>query len=152
MHRLVQLQTEYYDNEGYLFNGPGALTEAMQRLCNSSALESHQHPVNKTRDINTSRRRTCSSDVQFVSKKEFHPIGNSFIGFLFKTKSSLSAYDQAVYSIFLDRIQSFSHGVHFYDSFTHNLSVDLTPNSTQMFAYLAAQHCPITLSSAHQFT
>jgi len=156
-HRLIdlilELQSEYYDAEGYTFNGPGALSEAMDRLCNSSRNRTNKN--NKVTTTKAKKGKTCSSDVQFVSKKYFHPISDDFIvDFLFrKKKATLNDYDRALFAIFFNRIQGQrSYGLHFHDDTLYRYeSVDLDPNSTQTFAILAAQNFPQTLKSARQF-
>ena len=130
-HRLIDLiiekQAEEYVPDDYTFNGPQALTAAILQLCN-----------NKTSSPN------CSGLIGFLPHHHFYPIGTAFCHTIFVRD------DKQVIPEFNTNLER-SHGLHFYNSITHNMTVDLAPNSVQMFARLAARHCPITLQFGHQF-
>ena len=136
-HPLIDLmmnqQAQEYLPDEFTFHGPQALTSAVLQLCNNqTAVE-------------------CARKIRILRYHNFSPIGSAFCQVLFQRRSNINTSndEQRLQSEFLEKVKR-SHGLHFYNSLTRNDSVDLTPNSTQMFARLAAQNCPLTFNFAHQ--
>ena len=132
-HPLVELTLEHqakeYLPDSYTFNGPEALSSALIKLCNE-----------------TVTALDCAKEIRIMKHHHFFPIGTAFCQFIFQRQPLSTLDEQFVF----ERIQ-ISHGFHFHNSLTRNNSVDFTPNSTQVFARLAAQNCPLTFSLGHQF-
>ena len=132
-HRLIekslQLQAEEYNANDFVYNGPEALSLAMENLCNF------------TRGDWSSN--TCT-DVHLLPHYYFFPSGD-LRGHGFYQKADLVP-------TFMKQIKKVSYGVHTFNSMTHHLTFDTSPNSSQVFALLAVEHCPISFSKCHLFS
>jgi hypothetical protein len=132
-HRVIekslQLQAEEYDASDFVYNGPEALSLAMEQLCNF------------TRGDWLSN--TCS-DVHLLPHYYFFPNGD--------LRGHGFYQNESVVQRFMKQIREVSYGVHTFNSMTHHLTIDTSPNSTQVFALLAVEHCPISFSKFHLFS
>ena len=131
-HRLidaiVKKQNEGYDRDDYAFNGPGALTKVMADVC-------------------FKENKNVCTDVHLLLPHYFHPAGttsddnkNVLLHDIFQRT------DEPGVAQFLRQIRATSYGVHFHNFYSKHSPIDTTPNSTQVFAILAAEHCPLTFA------
>ena len=156
-HPLVDLtlqqQAEEYLPESYTFNGPEALSLAVMKLCNLTDDDSYNDAADERQQHDgVASQQQCIADggIRFLHSRHFFPVSSAYCQTFFQP--AVTRHQQLVVSDYIDKIEhQGSYGVHFYNSLTRNESVDLTPNSAQMFARLAARHCPVTLSFGHQF-
>ena len=145
-HRLIDAiikeQSDEYDPDDYVYNGPGAMSMAMTKLCNYSRghLESN-----------------ICRDVALLPHFLFHPIGgqSGHVYFMHRRGEHIG-----LVSTFIERMERLSYGAHIQNFMTRDLVVD-TPspsssssddnNLTQVFGILAASHCPLTFAHRFQF-
>jgi hypothetical protein len=140
---ILQEQAEEYEANEYIYNGPEALTGALYRLkCNDSSTSSHhQSSINIT--SSTAAVNSCGG-VHLLPHHVFHPVPSIACQVFFQYTDDwedLTGYIQQI-----DQ----SHAAHFYNSVTHRLPIDFSVNSTQLFAILAARHCPLSLNLFRQ--
>ena len=159
-HRLIdailEQQSADYDPEGYTFNGPGALDAAVMQLCsNATATTTSPHEKRKKAKKKNEEGRSSGDDselhmcageeILILPHHFFHPIGNAFAQILFEEQKR-SKDNLLLVSEFAAKIVA-SYGLHFYNSLTRNESIPLGSDATkssQIFARLAARHCPLS--------
>jgi hypothetical protein len=128
-HRLISQLIQYlaaeYDPEDYYLHGPTALTHVYIRMCSNG----------------TGRMKKKSSmcpDVSLLSYKHFCPIGPPFWHLYFEDASQQS----------LSMIRS-SYGIHLWNFLSSNEPIRM--GTRQLYAILAAEHCPFTANRFEQF-
>ena len=132
-HRLIgaiiDLLVEEYDPDEYIFHGPQVVSLAVSRICNLSFNNSNS---------------SCP-DLRILNHRYFYPIGNAFWGqFFFEN-------DEAEKRRILKRIRS-GYGFHTWNNLSKNTPIDTSEDSTQVYAILAAEHCPFTWKLRKQFS
>jgi hypothetical protein len=131
-HRLIKELIQYlaaeYDPEDYYLHGPTALTNVYIRLCSS----------NNGTAGRIKRKSSVCPDVSLLSYKHFCPIGPPFWHLYFEEASRQS----------LSMINS-SYGVHLWNFLSSNEPIRM--GTRQLYAILAAEHCPITANRFNQF-
>ena len=162
-HRLIdailEQQSSDYDPDGYTFNGPGALDAAVMQLCgDKNATTSHENKEKKKKKkkAGEEKRKTTSigelhicagEEILILPHLVFHPIGNAFSQILFEEQKTSKDNNNnlLLVSDFAEKIVA-SYGLHFYNSLSRNESVPLNgaSGSNQIFARLAAKHCPLS--------
>ena len=132
-HRLIdeilRLQAQEYDPSDYTYNGPGAMTLAMENLCNVTL-----------GDWSSNR---CK-DVRLLPNYYFYPNGN-MSGRIYFMSTNKRLHK------FMELIRTFSYGAHCANFVNRDMPIDISPNSTQVIVLLAAEHCPISFSKRLQF-
>ena len=134
-HRLIgliqMLQAEEYRPFDFEHNGQGAMTEALADLCH----------------LKSGKFNISCTDVHLLLPHYFHPAGttsddnkNVLLHDIFQRT------DEPGVAQFLRQIRATSYGVHFHNFYSKHSPIDTTPNSTQVFAILAAEHCPLTFA------
>lgn len=123
---LIKLLSEEYDPEAYVYHGPDAIAEVMNRVCHLVA--------------GTPKSNECQ-DVRLLSHRYFHPVPAMFSHMLFQNNMS------DVESMFGMK-ESF--GLHLWNSVSLRESINVN-NQNQVVAVLARQHCPLTVSRAADF-
>ena len=125
---LLKLLAEEYDPEAYVYHGPDAIAEIMNRICGLVAGKPKSNQCN---------------DVQLLSHRYFHPVAAMFSHMLFKNDGNMTDINT------LFEIKE-SFGLHLWNSISlhHQIDVD---NKNQIIALLAREHCPLTVSRAADF-
>ena len=135
-HRLIDAiikkQSEDYDRDDYVYNGPVVFTLAMDDLCFKGD------------------KNVCT-DVHLIIPPYFHPesttpddIKETLVQDMFRRT------DEPGVAQFLRQIRATSYGVHFHNFYSKHSTIDVAPNSSKVFAVLAAEHCPFTFAAAQQ--
>ena len=131
-HQLIEailnLLNADYDPEEYTFHGPQVVSLAVSQVCN----------------LSFSHKSKACPNVRMLPHRFFYPIGNAFWGQFFEDSQSTSGQN------ILQRI-SVGYGFHIWNNLSNKKVIDISDNSTQVFAVLASKHCPITWSLRHQF-
>jgi len=128
--QILQVQAHEYDASDYTFCGPEAMTTVMSNVCNF------------TRGDWTSN--SCT-DVYLLPHYYFFPIKDQtgYIYFFpYKAKRVLN---------FVKQMKEISYGAHLHNFVTGSLSIDTRSNSTQVYALMAAEHCPVSFANSQQF-
>jgi hypothetical protein len=94
-HRLVsailQVQLEDYDPNGYIYNGPQAITEALRRICDDRTINNK-----KTKDDAVSADAKVTTiqcpDVQILTSRFFFPVGSPFWYLYFEDANTFKMY------------------------------------------------------------
>lgn len=125
---LIQLLSEEYDPEAYVYHGPDAIAEIMNRICKLVA--------------GNPKSNKCDN-VRLLSHHHFHPVPAMFSHMLFQSNGNLSDVET------LFHIKE-SFGLHLWNSISlrEPMNVD---NPNQIVAIIARQHCPLTVSRAADF-
>ena len=131
-HQLIEailnLLNADYDPDEYIFHGPQVVSLAVRQVCN----------------LSFSHKSKACPNVRMLPHRFFYPIGNAFWGQFFEDSQSTSGQN------ILQRI-SVGYGFHIWNNLSNKKVIDISDNSTQVFAVLASKHCPITWSLRHQF-
>ena len=133
---VIEAQAKEYDPDDYMYNGPGAMTQAVADLCHL-----------KSGNFNIS----CT-DLHLLLPHYFHPEGttsennnNILVHDIFQRT------DEPGVAKFLHQIRATSYGVHFHNFYSKSSTIDTaTANSTQVFAILASENCPLTFAAGQQ--
>jgi hypothetical protein len=125
---LIRLLAEEYDPEAYVYHGPDAIAEIMNRVCGLVAGNPKSNECN---------------NVRLLSHRYFHPVAAMFSHMLFQIDGNMSDVET------LFEIKE-SFGLHLWNSISlhHPINVD---NKNQIVAILAREHCPLTVSRAADF-
>lgn len=125
---LIRLLAEEYDPEAYVYHGPDAIAEMMNRVCGLVAGNPKSNECN---------------NVRLLSHRYFHPVAAMFSHMLFQNDGNMSDVET------LFEIKE-SFGLHLWNSISlhHPINVD---NKNQIVAILAREHCPLTVSRAADF-
>ena len=126
INELIQHLAAEYDPEDYYLHGPTALTNVYLRLCSSNGTGG------------TKKKSSMCPDVSLLSYKHFCPIGPPFWHLYFENASDQS----------LSMINS-SYGVHLWNFLSSNEPIRM--GTRQLYAILAAKHCPVTAKRFDQF-
>ncbi|XP_057368182.1 lactosylceramide 4-alpha-galactosyltransferase-like isoform X2 [Daphnia carinata] len=125
---LIQLLSEEYDPEAYVYHGPDAIAEIMNRVCNLVAGNPKSNECN---------------NVRLLSHRHFHPVPAMFSHMLFQSNGNLSDVE-ALFQI------KDSFGLHLWNSISLREPINVD-NPNQIVAILARRHCPLTVSRAADF-
>ena len=129
-HRLISeiidLMAQEYDPDEYTFHGPQVMSLALSRSCN----------------MTFSHRSSCP-DVRMLPHSYFYPIGNAFWSQYFEQEEEAK--------IILEQFRS-CHGFHAWNNLSKNRTIDVSDNSTQVYAVLASENCPVTWNLRRQFS
>ena len=124
---IIRLIAKEYDPEAYVYHGPDAISEVMNRVCGLLA---------------RSPRSNQCADVHLLSDSFFYPVPSIFAHLLFQDKGNKSDKET------LTQINR-SFGLHLWHSLSHLQPLQI--NSNQIVAVVARQNCPLTVARAADF-
>ena len=120
--KVMKLQE--YEPDDYIFNGPRVVSKAWNQFCNNKS------------------SKKCPDGVRLLSHRFFNPVPNWLCNQYFEPATPL----------LLDKIKA-SYGFHLWNSVSKKFTIDVTTdNSSQVYAILASEHCPITWTFRKQFS
>ncbi len=127
--KLVRLLSKEYDPDSYIYNGPDAVTEVVNRVCGlvSDNLNSNQ----------------CS-DIRILQDNLFYPVPSIISNILFQ--KNVNEKDLHI----LNNINK-SYALHLWNSLSR-MQEPLDIYSNQIVAILARENCPQTVARARDFS
>lgn len=126
---IIGLIFKEYDPDAYVYHGPDAISEIMNRVCGLLA--------------GMPKSNQCG-DVQILSDQFFYPIPSIFSHILFEDNQNGTENET------LSKIKNTSFGVHLWHSLSR-LHKPLRLHSNQILAVLARENCPLTVGRANDF-
>ena len=124
---IIRLIAKEYDPEAYVYHGPDAISEIMNRVCGLVA--------------RTPKSNQCA-DVHLLSDRFFYPVPSIFSHLLFQDNGNTSDKETLTQ---IDR----SFGLHLWHSLSHLQPIQI--DSHQTVAVIARQNCPLTVARAADF-
>lgn len=125
---VMELIAKEYDPEAYVYHGPDAVSEVINRVCGLKA----QRPETNQCD-----------DIHVLPDRFFYPIPSIFSHLLFQDNGNKTDEEMA-------KIKKVCFGLHFWNSITRS-EEPLRIDSNQIVAIVARQNCPITAAAAADF-
>ena len=124
---IIRLIAKEYDPEAYVYHGPDAISEVMNRVCGLVA---------------RSPRSNQCPDVHLLSDSFFYPVPSIFSHLLFQDNDNKTEKET------LNQIKK-SFGLHLWHSLSRLQPLQI--DSNQIAATIARKHCPLTVARAADF-